>query len=85
MSLFIVTPVSTAEAVATCSWSETKKQVRAFLQMAGYCRWFIPASAALTSPVTDLTRKGASDPVLWAEQCQPVFEKVKKALCGEPL
>jgi len=37
------------------------------------------------SPLTDLTRKGASDPVQWTEQYQTAFEKVKKALCGELL
>jgi len=53
--------------------------------MAGYYRRFIPAFAELTSPLTDLTRKGASDPVQWTDQCQMAFERVKKALCGEPL
>ena len=33
----------------------------------------------------NLTRKGASDPVQWTEQCQVAFKKVKKALCGKPL
>jgi len=62
-----------------------KRQVRAFLGMAGYYRWFIPAFGELTSSLTDLTRKGASDPVQWTEQCQVAFEKVKKGLCGERL
>jgi len=35
--------------------------------------------------MTDLTHKGASDPVEWTEQCQLVFEKVKQALWEEPL
>jgi len=48
--------------------------------MAVYYRWFIPASAELTSPLIDLTRKGASDPVQWTEQCQVAFERL-----GEPL
>jgi len=58
--------------------------VRAFLGTAGYYRR-IAAFGELTSPLTDLTRKGASDPVQWTEQCQVAFEEVKKALCGEPL
>ena len=53
--------------------------------LAGYYRRFIPAFAELTSPLTDLTRKGASDPVQWTEPCQRAFERVKEALCGEPL
>lgn len=41
--------------------------------------------ADLTSPLTNLTWKGALDLVRWIEQCQPVFVQVTKALCGEPL
>ena len=58
---------------------------RPFLGLAGYYRRFIPNFAELTSPLTDLTRKGASDPVQWTEQCQESLERVKQALCGEPL
>ena len=43
----------------------------------------IAAFSELTSPMTDLTRKGASDLVQWTEQT--AFERVKKALCGETL
>jgi len=43
--------------------------VRQFLGLAGYYRRFIPNFAELTIPLTDLTRKGASDPVQWTEHC----------------
>ena len=46
--------------IATCPRPETKKEVRRFLGLAGYYRRFIPAFSVLTSPLTDLTRKGAS-------------------------
>ncbi|KAG7485602.1 hypothetical protein JOB18_014053 [Solea senegalensis] len=72
-------------AVAACPRPKTKKEVRRFLGLAGYYRRFIPAFSELTSPLTDLTRKGASDPVQWTEPCQLAFERVKQALCGEPL
>ena len=77
--------VDKTAAIATCPRPKTKKEVRQFLGLAGYYRRFIPDFAGLTSPLTDLTRKGASDPVQWTEQCQQVFERVKQALCGEPL
>ncbi|KAM8899175.1 uncharacterized protein AB9W97_009748 [Spinachia spinachia] len=32
--------------------------------------------ADLAGPLTDLTRKGASNPVQWSEQCQQALEKV---------
>ena len=72
-------------AIATCPRPKTKKEVRRFLGLAGYYRRFIPAFSELTSPLTDLTRKGASDPVQWTELCQRAFERVKEAFCGEPL
>ena len=57
------------DAVAACPRPKTKRQVRSFLGMAGYYRRFIPAFVQLTTHLTDLTRKGASDPVQWIEQC----------------
>ena len=77
--------VDKTAAIATCPRPKTKKEVRRFLGLAGYYRRFIPAFSVLTSPLTDLTRKGASDPVQWTELCQRAFERVKEALCGEPL
>nr|XP_043900491.1 uncharacterized mitochondrial protein AtMg00860-like [Solea senegalensis] len=72
-------------AVAACPIPKTKKEVRRFLGLASYYRRFIPAFSELTSPLTDLTRKGASDPVQWTEPCQLAFERVKQATFGEPL
>ena len=77
--------VDKTAAIAACPRPKTKKEVRRFLGLAGYYRRFIPNFAELTSPLTDLTRKGASDPVQWTEQCQESLERVKQALCGEPL
>ena len=71
--------------IATCPRPKTKKEVRRFLGLAGYYRRFIPAFSELTSPLTNLTRKGASDLVQWMELCQRAFERVKEAFCGEPL
>lgn len=62
-----------------------KMHVRAFLEMAHYYRQFIPAFTELTSPLTDITQRGAYHPVQWTEYCDIVaFAKVKKALCGKP-
>lgn len=35
--------------------------------------------------LTNLTRKGASDPLQWTEPCQLAFDRVKRALYGKPL
>ncbi len=53
--------------------------------LAGYYRRFILNYSELTSPLTDLTKKEAPDPVQWTELCQQALTKVKAALCGGPL
>ena len=73
--------VDKTAAIATCLRPKTKKVVRRFLGLAGY----YPVFVELTCPLTDLTRKGASDPVQWIEPCQRAFERVKETLYGEPL
>ena len=75
--------VDKTAAIATCPRPKTKNEARRFLGLAGYYRRFIPAFSELTSPLTDLTRKGVSDLVQWTELCQRAFERVKEALCGK--
>ncbi|XP_026003826.1 uncharacterized protein LOC113009615 [Astatotilapia calliptera] len=77
--------VEKTAAIASCPRPRTKKEVRRFLGLAGYYRRFVPGFAQLTSPLTDLTQKGAPDLVQWTGPCQAAFVQVKKALCGEPL
>ncbi len=72
-------------AVAACPSPKTKKEVRQSLGLAGYYRRFIPNFSDLTSPLTDLTKKEAPDPVQWTELCQQALTQVKAALCGGPL
>ena len=58
------------EAVRQFSTPRTKKQVRAFLGLAGYYRWFIPNFSAMASPLTDLTKKTANTSKLkWTAEC----------------
>ncbi len=75
--------IDKSAAVAACPSPKTKKEVRQFLGLAGYYRRFIPNFSDLTSPLTDLTKKEAPDPVQWTELCQQAITKVKAALCGK--
>ena len=45
----------------------TKKQVRAFMGLANYCREYVPNFAAVTVPLTDLLKKGQPNAVKWEE------------------
>ena len=45
-----------------------KKQVRSFLELVGCYRKFIPKFSAIVVPLTDLTRKGQPNKIIWKEQ-----------------
>ena len=56
-----------------------KKQVRAFMGLAGYYRRFISNYAAIARPLTDLTQKKSPD------QCQNMFDSLKEKLGSTPI
>ncbi len=73
------------EAVHAAPRPTTKTQVRAFLGLAGYYRCFIPNFSSLAAPLTDLTRKGQPERVVWNPDAEEAFRRVKHALTEEPV
>ncbi|XP_037521061.1 uncharacterized protein LOC119397715 [Rhipicephalus sanguineus] len=63
----------------------TKRQVRSFLGLAGYYREFISDYATLTSPLSDLTRKGLPNNVNWGADQENAFAQLKKRLTTAPI
>ena len=63
----------------------TKRQVRSFLDLAGYYRKFIPHYSSLAAPLTDLTRKVAPNEVVWNTTCERAFQALKAALSSSPI
>jgi len=65
------------------------KEVRSFLGMANFYRKHIPKMAAISHPLTDLTKheKGSGNPVpfVWSEECQQAFDEIKKCLVSAPV
>ena len=45
----------------------------------------VPNSASLTTPLTDLTKKGYPNKALWAEPCPRALEGVQTALTSDPI
>ena len=45
----------------------TKKEIRSFLGWLGTIKIFIPTFAAIAAPLSDLTRKGQPNKVVWGE------------------
>ena len=62
-----------------------KTQVRMFLGITGYYRKFLPNYASVAIPLTDLTKKSAPNRVVWTEQCQQAWQKLKDLLCSAPV
>ena len=63
----------------------TKKDVRAFIVLVKYYRRFIPQFAAIETPLTNLTKKKKPDTVLWNEDCERAFQRLKEALLKKPV
>ncbi|KAL5515882.1 hypothetical protein EMCRGX_G001127 [Ephydatia muelleri] len=61
----------------------TKKQDRCFLGLTGYYRKFFPDYASIAAP--DLTKKVAPNQVVWNQNCEASFQKLKELLCRAPV
>ena len=63
----------------------TKKELRAFLGLAGYYRKFVPNFATVALPLTNKTKAKEPDKVRWDSDCQKSFDKLKAILTSEPV
>ncbi|XP_041467568.1 uncharacterized protein LOC121417899 [Lytechinus variegatus] len=63
----------------------TKKEVRAFLGLAGYYRKFIPNFATIAAPLTDLTKKNGPNKVEWGPIEERAFQTLKSRLTSSPI
>ena len=64
---------------------KTKKEVRSLLGLVGYYREFVPNFSAVTAPLSDLTKKGNPDTVVWTDATEKAFISVKKNLASFPI
>ena len=66
-------------------WDPSTKvpQLRSFLGLVNYYRWFIKGYSARVAPLTDILKK--SKAWTWDEKCQQAFEDLKKAIKEEPM
>ena len=73
------------EKIRNAGRPKNKKQVRAFLGLAGYYRRFIPAFSDVAAPLTDLTKKGRPTHVDWQEEHEHSFKTLKDMLIRSPI
>ncbi|KAL0544306.1 hypothetical protein IC582_019419 [Cucumis melo] len=78
-------PVDPAKIEAVTGWTRpsTVSEVRSFLILAGYYRWFVENFSRIATPLTQLTRKGA--PFVWSKACEDSFQNLKQKLVTAPV
>ena len=64
---------------------KTKRDVRAFLGITGYCHKFIANYANVATPLTELTKKNAPNKVVWTDLCAKAWQHLKDVLCSSPV
>ena len=61
----------------------TPTQVRSFLGLAGFYRWFVRDFSTIAAPLHELTKKALS--ITWLPRHDAAFAALKDALCRAPL
>ncbi|KAL0546378.1 hypothetical protein IC582_016286 [Cucumis melo] len=77
--------VDPAKIEAVTGWTRpsTVSEVRSFLGLAGYYRRFVENFSRIATPLTQLTRKGAS--FVWSKACEDSFQNLKQKLVTAPV
>ena len=64
---------------------KSKKSLRSFLGMISFYRMFIPLASELSAPLSNLLRKNTPEPIIWTEELNDNLNKLKQALCSDPV
>ena len=62
-----------------------KKEIRSFLGLVYYYQPFIPNFAAIAGPLSDLTRKGQPNKIVWGESQERAYTALKKSVISKPI
>ena len=63
----------------------TKNEIRSFLGLVEYYRDFIPNFATIAAPLSDITRKGQPNKVVWGEYQERSYHTLKHAIVSKPV
>ena len=77
--------VAPSKVKAVLNWEQptTVTEVRSFLGLAEYYRWFIKNFSQIALPLTKLTKKYA--PFEWMPKCERSFQELKEKLTTAPV
>ncbi|KAJ8022389.1 hypothetical protein HOLleu_37270 [Holothuria leucospilota] len=73
------------ESIQNAERPTTKKQVRSFLGLAGYYRRFVPNFASIAVPLTNCTKKGEPNVIVWDSSKENSFRALKARLTQSPI
>ncbi|GKC21935.1 putative reverse transcriptase domain-containing protein [Tanacetum coccineum] len=71
------------EAVKNWKTPMTPSEIRSFLGLAGYYRWFIANFSKIAKPITSLTQKNQK--YVWGMEQEEAFQTPKNNLCDAPI
>ena len=71
--------------VRNASRQLTKKDVRSFLGLTEYYRKFVPNYSIIAVPLTDATRKGQPDQVIWGDAQEKAYTVLKAMITSHPI
>ena len=71
------------EAITQWEPPKTVTEVRSFLGLAGYYRWFMEGFAKIAAPISNLLKKDVKFD--WTSKCQESFDKLKQLLTTAPV
>ncbi|GFO09680.1 Zinc finger protein [Plakobranchus ocellatus] len=73
------------EKVRNAPRPKTKREIRAFLGLVGYYKEFVPNFAAVSTPLSDLVRKGQPNIVNWGVSQERAYNSLKVAVISKPV
>lgn len=62
----------------------TRKQLRRFLGMAGFCCIWIPNFGLIVKPLYESLKRNANEPLSWTAKCQESFRTIKEKISTAP-
>ena len=82
---FIRPRMDKVSAILELTPPKTKHSLRSFLGMISFYRSYIPNASDLSSPLSDMLRKGVKEPLVWSDEAVASFNALKAALASDPV
>ena len=75
----------TVEEILKVPPPRTMKQLTAYLGLASFYRKYVPDFAMIAAPLTDATRKGNPNEIVWNDSRDEAFQELKRRISTPPI